>query len=54
MTTSAASIEPYFLNSEWLGFRCWSREDLPLAKELWGDIEVTRYFGGPFPDEEVL
>jgi len=45
--------EPYFLKSERLGFRCWSREDLPLARELWGDIEVTRFFGGPFSEEEI-
>jgi ribosomal-protein-alanine N-acetyltransferase len=46
-------IKPYFLKSERLGFRCWSPEDLPLAKELWGNIEVTHFFGGPFDDEEV-
>jgi ribosomal-protein-alanine N-acetyltransferase len=45
--------ETYFLKSERLGFRCWSREDLPLARELWGDIEVTRFFGGPFSEEEI-
>jgi RimJ/RimL family protein N-acetyltransferase len=43
----------YFLKSERLGFRCWSKEDLPLARELWGDIEVTRFFGGPFSEEEI-
>ncbi len=45
--------ERYFLKSKRLGFRCWTREDLPLARELWGDIEVTRYFGGPFSGEEI-
>jgi [ribosomal protein S5]-alanine N-acetyltransferase len=44
---------PYFLNSERLGFRCWTKEDLPLARELWGDIEVTRFFGGPFSQESI-
>jgi hypothetical protein len=24
-----------------------------LAHELWGDIEVTRFFGGPFSSEEI-
>jgi len=43
----------YFLKSERLGFRCWARADLPLARELWGDIEVTRFFGGPFCDEDI-
>jgi [ribosomal protein S5]-alanine N-acetyltransferase len=46
-------LDPYFLKSERLGFRCWAAEDFALAKELWGDVEVTRYFGGPFSDEEV-
>jgi len=44
---------PYSLKSERLGFRCWTKEDLPLARELWGDIEVTRFFGGPFSEEEI-
>jgi RimJ/RimL family protein N-acetyltransferase len=51
MSTSPAL--QYFLKSERLGFRCWSQDDLPLARELWGDIEVTRFFGGPFSNEEV-
>ena len=45
--------EPYFLKSARLGFRCWTRDDLSLARDLWGDIEVTRFFGGPFSDEEI-
>jgi ribosomal-protein-alanine N-acetyltransferase len=45
--------EPYFLKSERLGFRCWSNDDLPLARELWGDIDVTRFFGGPFSEAEI-
>jgi len=24
-----------------------------LAREFWGDIEVTHFFGGPFSDEEI-
>lgn len=43
----------YFLRSERLGFRCWTQEDLPLALQLWCDIEVTRFFGGPFSDEAI-
>jgi ribosomal-protein-alanine N-acetyltransferase len=50
---SSMPSESYFLKSERLGFRCWSVEDFLLARELWGDAEVTRYFGGPFTDEEV-
>jgi RimJ/RimL family protein N-acetyltransferase len=45
---------PYFLRTERLGFRCWIPEDLPAACALWGDLEVTRYFGGPFSNEEVV
>lgn len=45
--------EPYFLKSQRLGFRCWSQDDLPLARDLWGDLEVTKFFGGPFPDGEI-
>jgi RimJ/RimL family protein N-acetyltransferase len=50
-----ASIPPqnYFLKSARLGFRCWTYDDLPLARELWGNLEVTRFFGGPFSDEEI-
>lgn len=36
--------EKYFLKSNRLGFRRWREADLPIAKELWGDLEVTRFF----------
>jgi len=36
-----------------LGFRWWSQDDLPRARELWGDLEVIKFFGGPFSDEEM-
>ena len=29
-------------------------EDLPAARVLWGDLQVTRFFGGPFSDEEIV
>jgi [ribosomal protein S5]-alanine N-acetyltransferase len=38
----------YFLTTARLGFRHWVSEDLPLAEELWGDPQVTRFLGGPF------
>lgn len=50
---SGMLTKTYFMKSERLGFRCWSQDDLPLAGELWGDIEVTRFFGGPFSEEEI-
>jgi ribosomal-protein-alanine N-acetyltransferase len=43
----------YFLESPRLGFRWWSHDDLPLTRELWGDLEVTKFFGGPFSEEEI-
>jgi ribosomal-protein-alanine N-acetyltransferase len=45
--------KPYFLCSSRLGFGCWSPEDFPDARELWGDLQVTQFFGGPFSDQEV-
>jgi ribosomal-protein-alanine N-acetyltransferase len=30
-----------------LRFRQWTADDVPLAYQLWGDAEVTRFFGGP-------
>jgi len=43
----------YFLKTERLGFSYWSSEDLPLARQLWGDPEVARFLGGPFTDEQI-
>jgi len=43
----------YFLTSARLGFRCWGNGDLHLARELWGDPEVTALIGGPFTEEMV-
>jgi [ribosomal protein S5]-alanine N-acetyltransferase len=45
--------EDYFLKSARLGFRCWTPEDLPLARAIWGNPVVTRFVGGPFSDEQV-
>jgi RimJ/RimL family protein N-acetyltransferase len=36
-----------------LVFREWRREDLPLARALWGDVRVTALIGGPFRDDEI-
>jgi [ribosomal protein S5]-alanine N-acetyltransferase len=46
-------VDEYFLRTARLGFRCWTKADVRLARELWGDIEVTRFFGGPFSTEEI-
>jgi [ribosomal protein S5]-alanine N-acetyltransferase len=45
--------QSYFLKTARIGFRCWSQDDLPLARELWADLEVTRFLGGPFSDDEI-
>jgi ribosomal-protein-alanine N-acetyltransferase len=44
---------PYFLQSKRLGFRHWTPEDLSLARALWGDLAVTRFFGGPFSESQI-
>ncbi len=49
----APGIDAYFLKTARLGFRCWTAEDLPLARAIWGDPAVTRFVGGPFSDEQV-
>lgn len=36
-----------------LRFREWSPDDFALAWSLYGDLEVTRLFGGPFSREQV-
>jgi hypothetical protein len=40
----AMESSKYFLCSERIGFRSWAHEDFVLAKELWGDPQVTRLF----------
>jgi ribosomal-protein-alanine N-acetyltransferase len=40
----AMSAQDYFLRAARLGFRRWQAEDLPLARALWGNPEVTRLF----------
>jgi RimJ/RimL family protein N-acetyltransferase len=36
-----------------LGFSQWLTSDLSLARELWGNNQVTSLIGGPFTVEEV-
>jgi RimJ/RimL family protein N-acetyltransferase len=44
----------YFLTTERLGFRWWRHEDFGLARQLWGDPQVTRLFSkSPWTDEQV-
>ena len=46
-------MDHFFLKTPRLGFRHWSIADLPLAQRLWGDLEVTRFIGGPFSPEKI-
>jgi [ribosomal protein S5]-alanine N-acetyltransferase len=48
-----AIAETYFLKSARLGFRHWTKDDLPLALAVWGDPAVTRFVGDPFSPEQV-
>ena len=44
----------YFLCSERIGFRWWAQDDFVLAKQLWGDPEVTRLFSkAPLSDIHI-
>jgi len=43
----------YFLKSPRLGFRIWSVRDLRLARTLWGNLEVSKSFGGPFSESQI-
>jgi len=48
-----ATVKAYFLETDRIGFRCWRKDDLPLAMELWGDDQVTAMIGGPHTEERV-
>jgi RimJ/RimL family protein N-acetyltransferase len=43
----------YFLDSDRLKFRRWSENDIDLAKDLWGNDEVTKFIGGSFSFEQI-
>lgn len=47
-------MRPYRFQSERLGFGLWTPQDEGLAMSLWGNPAVTRLFGGPFTDAQVL
>jgi len=46
-------VRPLFLSSERIGFTHWLVDDLPLAKSLWGDPQVTRFHGGAWSSEQI-
>jgi len=38
------SFPKYFIRTQRLGFRTWTKDDLNLAIKLWGNLEVTKFF----------
>lgn len=42
-------LHDYFLETNRLGFRKWSVNDIDLALGLWGDFQVTKLFDGRGP-----
>lgn len=44
------------MKSEHIGFSEWTEEDLPLAVQLWGDEDVTKYicYSGKFSENDIL
>jgi [ribosomal protein S5]-alanine N-acetyltransferase len=45
--------QAFFLSSYRIGFRLWAPSDLPLARGLWSDPQVTGFIGGPFSEDQV-
>lgn len=43
----------YFLESARLGFRVWTEQDFSLARDLWGDPQVTALTGGPLGESRL-
>ena len=48
-------MRDYFEKTERIGFSKWADDDYPLALQLWGEGEVTRYISanGKFTDEDI-
>lgn len=48
-------MRKFFLETERLVFSHWEEGDLPLARQLWGEAEVTRYIcaSGVFSPGEI-
>lgn len=49
-------MRTYFLKTERIGFSKWKVEDTNYAKQLWGDINVTKLLcaNGEFRQDEIL
>ena len=53
MSPDVASLRPFFMTSQRLGFGVWRAQDVDLASAIWGDNAVTRWTGGPFTPDQV-
>lgn len=49
-------MREYFMESERIGFSKWMDSDLPLARQVWGDKDVTRYIcaTGSFTKQDIM
>ncbi|MBR6802065.1 MAG: GNAT family N-acetyltransferase [Eubacteriaceae bacterium] len=49
-------MRKYFLHTHRLSFGTWNHDDIPLARSLWGDKDVTKYISatGTFSEENIL
>lgn len=48
-------LRKYFAQTERIGFSVWTEEDFPLAAQLWGEEDVTRYIcaSGKFTEQDI-
>lgn len=48
-------MRSHFMKTERMGFSVWTPDDLPLARQLWGEPDVTRYISatGAFSAEDI-
>ncbi len=49
-------MQTYFIESARIGFSRWMDSDLPLAQQVWGEKDVTRYIcaTGSFTEQDVI
>lgn len=48
-------MKEYFMETEHIGFSKWADDDFPLAVQLWGEEDVTRYIcaSGKFTEQDI-
>lgn len=49
------TLKEFFIETERINFSYWTDEDFALAKQLWGEEDVTKYIcsAGKFSDREI-